>query len=121
MPPRPPHPVPNVDDVRNAPLWDGTVRISELIWVRPEEKYFCKRGWTSHFGKHEVICPSGKISRPVRRRRAKAEAVTRLFIVGESRITFASPFYGFWRSLSSWSPYSAAHQLGGGAITFRNN
>src|SRR6266702_5205124 len=62
MPPRPPHPVPNVDDVRNAPLWDGTVRISELIWVRPEEKYFCKRGWTSHFGKHEVICPSGKIS-----------------------------------------------------------
>jgi hypothetical protein len=33
-----------------------------LIWVGGEEKYFCKRGWTSHFGKHEVICPSGKIS-----------------------------------------------------------
>jgi hypothetical protein len=31
-----------------------------LIWVRPETKYFCKRGWTGHFGKHEVICPSGK-------------------------------------------------------------
>ena len=32
----------------------------EVIWVRREQKYFCKRGWTSHFGKHEVICPSGK-------------------------------------------------------------
>ncbi len=21
---------------------------------------FCKRGWTGHFGKHEVICPSGQ-------------------------------------------------------------
>ena len=37
----------------------------ELIWVRREAKYFCKWGWTSHFGKHEVICPSGKISRTV--------------------------------------------------------
>jgi hypothetical protein len=39
-----------------------------LIWVSGEGKYFCKRGWTSHFGKHEVICPSGKISssRPAR-------------------------------------------------------
>jgi len=36
-----------------------------LIWVSGEAKYFCKRGWISHFGKHEVICPSGKISRPV--------------------------------------------------------
>ena len=25
-----------------------------------EAKYFYKWGWTSHFGKHEVICPSGK-------------------------------------------------------------
>jgi hypothetical protein len=31
----------------------------EVIWVRREGKYFCKWGWTSHFGKHEVICPSG--------------------------------------------------------------
>src|SRR5712671_3176363 len=46
--------------------WDGTVRISELIWVRCEGKYFCKRGWTSHFGKHEVICPPGKISNEAR-------------------------------------------------------
>jgi hypothetical protein len=36
-----------------------------LIWVNGEGKYFCKRGWTSHFGKHEVICPSGKIWAPV--------------------------------------------------------
>jgi hypothetical protein len=27
-----------------------------LIWVRPERKYFCKRGWA---GK-SVICPTGK-------------------------------------------------------------
>src|SRR6266516_1018030 len=32
---------------RDPPLkWDGTMRISELICVRPKEKYFCKRGWT---------------------------------------------------------------------------
>src|SRR5260370_151022 len=34
--------------------------ISSGKWVGGEGKYFCKRGWTSHFGKHEVICPSGK-------------------------------------------------------------
>src|SRR5437667_8404025 len=43
-------------------------RISELICLGPKQKYFCKRGWTSHFGKHEVICPSGKISRRIRHR-----------------------------------------------------
>jgi hypothetical protein len=32
--------------LRNAPLWDGTVRISELIWVERKQKYFCKRGLT---------------------------------------------------------------------------
>src|ERR1700686_4568475 len=26
--------------------WDETARLSELIWVRREGKYFCKRGWT---------------------------------------------------------------------------
>jgi hypothetical protein len=50
-----------------TPLFrDGTVRISELIWVGRKQKYFCKRGWTGHFGKHEVICPSGKITSYVR-------------------------------------------------------
>src|SRR4030088_1756811 len=33
-------------DRASAPLWDGTARISELIWVRREQKYFCKGGWT---------------------------------------------------------------------------
>jgi hypothetical protein len=51
---------PRVRDVRNTPLWDRTMRISELIWVRREGKYFCKRGWTGHPGKHQLICPSGK-------------------------------------------------------------
>src|SRR6202158_1858185 len=32
-----------------------------LIWVGRKRKYFCKWGWTGHFGKHEVICPSGKV------------------------------------------------------------
>src|SRR6266849_2187730 len=27
--------------------WDRTVRISELIWVRGERKYFLKWGWTA--------------------------------------------------------------------------
>src|SRR6266566_2258895 len=54
---------PRVRDDRDTPLkWDETVRISELICLGPKQKYFCKRGWTSHFGKHEVICPSGKIA-----------------------------------------------------------
>jgi len=53
---------PRVRDDREPPLlWDGTARISELIWVVSEAKYFCKRGWTSHFGKNEVICPSGNL------------------------------------------------------------
>jgi hypothetical protein len=47
-----------------TPLFrDGTGRLSELICLRCEAKYFCKRGWTGHFGKHEVICPSGTISK----------------------------------------------------------
>ena len=36
----------------------------QLIWVSREAKYFCKRGWTGHFGKHEVICPSGSLVDP---------------------------------------------------------
>ena len=27
--------------------WDGTARISELIWLRREAKYFCKEVWTA--------------------------------------------------------------------------
>jgi hypothetical protein len=55
--PRPPHPVPNVDDVANAPLWDGTVRISGLIWVRWQAKFL---NFRSHSGApvgEEVLFP----------------------------------------------------------------
>jgi hypothetical protein len=52
--------------VRNAPLWDRTVIDIEVIWVRRETKYFCKRGWTGRFGKHEVICPPGSFSGRIR-------------------------------------------------------
>jgi hypothetical protein len=48
---------PRVRDDRDTPLeWDETARISELIWVRREQKYFCKWGWTAN----SLICPSGK-------------------------------------------------------------
>src|SRR5229473_3113687 len=41
---------PRVRDDRETPLYrDGTVRLSELICLRPKQKYFCKRGWTGHF------------------------------------------------------------------------
>jgi hypothetical protein len=30
----------------NAPLWDGTAGDIEVIWVKREAEYFCKRGWT---------------------------------------------------------------------------
>src|SRR5213595_3050064 len=53
---------PRVRDVRTPLCWDRTMRLSELICLGLKQKYFCKRGWTGHFGKHEVICPSGRIS-----------------------------------------------------------
>src|SRR6478672_7702604 len=38
--PRPPHPLPNVrDDSRNAPLWVGTMRDIEVIWVPWQAKF----------------------------------------------------------------------------------
>ena len=45
--PRPPHPVPNVRDDRETPLCGNrTARLLNLIWVRREQKYFCKWDWT---------------------------------------------------------------------------
>ena len=39
---------PRVRDDRDTPLeWDETVMDIDLIWVRREQKYFCKRGWTA--------------------------------------------------------------------------
>jgi hypothetical protein len=32
----------------NAPLWDGTAGDIEVIWVKRELKYFCRRGWTGN-------------------------------------------------------------------------
>jgi hypothetical protein len=45
--------------LRNAPLWNRTARMSELIWVKREEEYFCGRGWTGKSAER-LICPSGK-------------------------------------------------------------
>src|SRR6202158_4333929 len=36
--------------------WDGTARISELIWLRRGRKYFCKGGWRAGLANS----PSGK-------------------------------------------------------------
>jgi hypothetical protein len=34
------------------------VRLSELIWVREKQKYFCKGGWTGN----SLICSSGNLA-----------------------------------------------------------
>ena len=41
--PRPPHPAPTFVTMANAPLWAGTARVIEVIWVRREQKYFTTR------------------------------------------------------------------------------
>ena len=46
------------DDRASAPLWDGTAKDINLIWVSDEEKYFCKQGWTAN----SLICPTGQIT-----------------------------------------------------------
>ena len=47
---------PRVRDDREPPLQrDETVMHMQVIWVKREQEYFCKRGWT---GK-PLICPSG--------------------------------------------------------------
>ena len=32
-------------------LWGGTARVIDLIWVKRERKYFCKRGWTGQINR----------------------------------------------------------------------
>jgi hypothetical protein len=54
---------PRVRDDRDTPLLgDETARDIEVIWVRRERKYFCKRGWTaelpnspSRLGKYSIV------------------------------------------------------------------
>jgi hypothetical protein len=55
--PRPPHPVPNVRDDREAPLLrDGMRIVVNVIWVYREAIYFSREGWTRIRNR----CPSGK-------------------------------------------------------------
>src|SRR6266849_10296737 len=63
-------------------MWDETARDIEVIWVRPETKYFCKRDWT---GK-SVICPSrlGKNS-AFSELMYDSVMTNRIFKAGESR------------------------------------
>ena len=54
---------PRVRDDRETPLeWGETARLSGLICVRREAKYFIQGDWTGHICKAidaELICPSG--------------------------------------------------------------
>ncbi len=55
--PRPPHPVPNVPDDREAPLLRaGMAEVVMMIWVVREAIYFSREGWTGIRGAR----PSGK-------------------------------------------------------------
>ncbi|WP_036053275.1 hypothetical protein [Bradyrhizobium sp. URHD0069] len=73
---------PRVRDDRDTPLsWGETARLIDLIWVKREAEYFCEQDWTANW----LICPSGNSAElSAIARRAKAESVTRLFIVGET-------------------------------------
>src|ERR1700687_1404035 len=51
--------------IASAPLRDGTARISELIWVRREQKYFCKWGWTGKLA-NTTDLPVGQSARDTR-------------------------------------------------------
>src|SRR5712691_3897702 len=60
-PPRPPHPLPNVRDDRETPLYRaGTSGDMHLIWVERKRKYFCKRGWTRGSRKRASDLPVGQ-------------------------------------------------------------
>jgi len=71
----------NVRDDRDTPLFRGGTAVDiEVIWVRTEQEYFCKGGWTgglqnSLSGKSADLSPMA--------RRAKAEGVARIAVVGE--------------------------------------
>ena len=54
--PRPPHPAPRFVTLRNAPLWDRTARVVEMICPTGKAEYFCKQDWIGKL----LICPSGK-------------------------------------------------------------
>jgi hypothetical protein len=96
---------PRVHDDRDTPLGDETAGDIEVIWVRRERKYFCKRGWTAEQ-------PVGQISRPVRRS-SKSESGTRNphFIVSERRITLSRPT-SWWNQTETTGEFSRASPTG---------
>jgi hypothetical protein len=51
---------PRVDDVAQRPSFGTGCKSYSLIYISEKQKYFCKRGWTRHNCKAELICPSGK-------------------------------------------------------------
>jgi hypothetical protein len=53
-----PHPT-SVTIAKRPSVWGGMARISELIWVQREGKYFCKWDWTGKITSAPLICPSG--------------------------------------------------------------
>jgi len=65
------HRIPSrVRDDRDTPLeWGGTADDIDLIWVKPEQKYFCKGGWTAiqRFARQAVFPGSRANALPQRR------------------------------------------------------
>jgi hypothetical protein len=49
--------------IAKRPSVGRDARDIKVILVKREREYFCKRGWTGHLAKHQLICPSGKITR----------------------------------------------------------
>jgi hypothetical protein len=105
--PRPPHPAPRFVTLRNAPLWDRTARVVEMICPTPKAKYFCKRDWTDKIRKTKLICPSrlSKNSLASRARRRQFSLVARAELVAESFAQFgrrpAKKFYCLGEQMSS--------------------
>src|ERR1700676_1227995 len=49
--------------IAKRPSVGRDARDIKVILVKREREYFCKRCWTGHLAKHQLICPSGKITR----------------------------------------------------------
>jgi hypothetical protein len=58
--PRPPHPAPTFVTMANAPQRDGTAANMKVVWLKREQEYFSKRGWTRPLKNTLLICPSGQ-------------------------------------------------------------
>ena len=71
--------------IAKRPSVGRDARDIKVILVKREREYFCKRGWTGHLAKHELICPSGQIHE--RTHEAPHKQVSLLFVTA-ARLVF---------------------------------